>query len=70
MRLEEYVYFHLLLPLFSSVVLDNGVVAVVASLVVIDVVVGLLVLIDVVIGVVFVVGAENTIKYIYYIFLN
>jgi hypothetical protein len=62
MRLEEYVNFHLLLPLFSSVVLDNGVVAVVASLVVIDVVVGLLVVVDVV-----VVGAENTITYIYYI---
>ena len=58
-----------LVPLFGSVVVDNGVFAVVvADAVVIDVVVGLLVLIDVVIGVVFVVGAENTIIYIDYIF--
>ena len=77
MRLREYVNFYILIPLFGSVVVDNGVVAVVFAVVVtIDVVVGVLVVIDVVVSVfvvinvtvVVVVGAENTIIYIDYIF--
>jgi hypothetical protein len=66
MRLREYVIFHILVPLFGSVVVDNGVVTVVVA-----VFVAVVVVIDVVVGVlVVVVGAENTITYIDYIFSN
>jgi hypothetical protein len=65
MRLREYINFHILLPWFGTVVVDNVEVAVVVAVVVaFDVVVGVHVVVDVF------VGAESTFTYTGYILQN